>query len=165
MNICVIGAGNGGQALAGYLALKGFDVSLFNKSKMRILPIMKTRKIRLEGEVNATAQVSFATTNLAEAVRGRKLLMVVVPANVHREIAEKLAPLLEDGQIVVLNPGRTAGALEFVNVLNEKGVEKRYAGRGGSDVRLHFMHVQPWRGAHLQDQKCCTRGGFARVEK
>lgn len=124
MKICVIGAGNGGQALAGYLALKGFDVSLFNRSERRILPIMKTRKIKLEGEVNATAQVSFATTNLAEAVKGRKLLMVVVPANAHREIAEKLAPLLEDGQIVVLNPGRTAGALEFVNVLKEKGVKK-----------------------------------------
>lgn len=124
MKICVIGAGNGGQALAGYLALKGFDVSLFNRSERRILPIMKTGKIKLEGEVNATAQLSFATTNLAEAVRERKLLMVVVPANAHREIAEKLAPLLEDGQIVVLNPGRTAGALEFVNVLKEKGVKK-----------------------------------------
>lgn len=104
--------------------MKGFDVSLFNRSERRILPITKTRKIKLEGEVNATAQVSFATTNLAQAVKGRKLLMVVVPANAHREIAERLASMLEDGQIIVLNPGRTAGALEFVNALKEKGVKK-----------------------------------------
>lgn len=28
IKISVVGAGNGGQALAGYLAMKGFDVSL-----------------------------------------------------------------------------------------------------------------------------------------
>jgi len=124
VKICVIGAGNGGQALAGYLALKGYDVSLYNRSEKRIAPILKTRKIKLEGEVNATTQISFATTDISEAIKGRKLLMVVVPANAHREVAEKLASLLEDGQIIVLNPGRTAGALEFANVLKEKGVQK-----------------------------------------
>ena len=45
---------------------------------------MKTRKIKLEGEVNATTQISFATTDISEAIKGRKLLMVVVPANAHR---------------------------------------------------------------------------------
>jgi opine dehydrogenase len=125
VKICVIGAGNGGQALTKYLALKGYDVSLYNRSEKRIAPILKTRKIKLEGEVNATTQISFATTDISEAIKGRKLLMVVVPANAHREVAEKLASLLEDGQIIVLNPGRTAGALEFANVLKEKGVQKR----------------------------------------
>jgi opine dehydrogenase len=90
VKICVIGAGNGGQALAGYLALKGYDVSLYNRSEKRIAPILKTRKIKLEGEVNATTQISFATTDISEAIKGRKLLIVVVPANAHREVAEKL---------------------------------------------------------------------------
>ncbi|HDM69870.1 MAG TPA: NADP transhydrogenase subunit alpha, partial [Thermotogales bacterium] len=36
MKVAIIGAGNGGQALAGYLAMKGFDVSIFNRSKKRI---------------------------------------------------------------------------------------------------------------------------------
>lgn len=124
MKLCVIGAGNGGQALAAYLALKGCDVSLYNRSEKRIAPILKTKKIKVEGEINAIAHISFATTDIAEAVKDRKLLMVVVPANAHREIAEKLSPYLEDGQVIVLNPGRTAGALEFTNVLREKNVKK-----------------------------------------
>lgn len=124
MKICVIGAGNGGQALAAYLALKGCNVSLYNRSEKRIAPILKTKKIKIEGEINTTVQISFATTNIAEAIKDRKLLMVVVPANAHREIAEKLSPHLEEGQVIVLNPGRTAGALEFINVLREKGVAK-----------------------------------------
>ncbi|WP_041083699.1 NAD/NADP-dependent octopine/nopaline dehydrogenase family protein [Thermotoga profunda] len=124
MKICVIGAGNGGQALAAYLALKGFDVSLYNRSAWRIAPIMKTNKIKVEGEINAVAQISFATTQLQEAMKDRQLLMVVLPAFAHREIAKKMAPYLEDGQIVVLNPGRTAGALEFYNTLKEENVKK-----------------------------------------
>lgn len=124
MKICIIGAGNGGQALAAYLALKGFDVSLYNRSAWRIAPIMKTNKIKVEGEINATAEISFATTEIDKAIKGRQLLMIVVPAFAHREIAKRVSPYLEDGQILVLNPGRTAGALEFYNTLKEEGVKK-----------------------------------------
>jgi len=37
-------------------------------------------------------------------------------------VAETCAPCLRDGQIILLNPGRTGGALEFANVLQEQGV-------------------------------------------
>jgi len=124
MKICVIGAGNGGQALAGYLAIKGFDVSLYNRSHWRIAPIIKSRTIRLEGEVNKIARLSLVTTDLEEAIKGRELIMVVVPASAHREIAKKIAPYLENGQVVILNPGRTFGALEFNLILKREGVKK-----------------------------------------
>jgi len=124
VNICVIGAGNGGQALAAYFAMKGFDTSLFNRSSWRIAPIIENRRIKLEGEVKGVYEISFATTNLEEAMKGRKLLMVVVPAFAHREIAETMAPFVEDGQIILLNPGRTGGVLEFKNVFKNKGVNK-----------------------------------------
>lgn len=124
IKITVVGAGNGGQALAGYLAMKGFDVALFNRSKRRISPIIDSHSIRIEGQVEGEYSVTFATTNMEEAIKGRKLIMVVVPAFAHKDIARKMAPFLEDGQIVVLNPGRTGGALEFKNVLKEEGIEK-----------------------------------------
>lgn len=124
IKITVIGAGNGGQALAGYLAMKGFDVALFNRSKRRIYPIIETHKIKMEGQIEGEYEVSFATTKIDEAIKGRKLIMIVVPAFAHRELAEKMAPFLEDGQIVVLNPGRTGGALEFFNTLKRKGLKK-----------------------------------------
>jgi len=49
--------------------------------------------------------------------------MVVVPATAHRFIAEQAAPCLRDGQIVILNPGRTGGALEFQEVLRANGCD------------------------------------------
>lgn len=124
IKITVIGAGNGGQALAGYLAMKGFDVALFNRSRRRIYPIIESHKIKIEGQVEREYEVSFATTKIDEAIKGRKLIMVVVPAFAHKEIAERVAPFLEDGQIIVLNPGRTGGALEFYNTLKREGVTK-----------------------------------------
>lgn len=47
--------------------------------------------------------------------------MVVVPATAHRFMAELTAPYLLDNQMVILNPGRTFGALEFKQVISEKG--------------------------------------------
>jgi opine dehydrogenase len=46
--------------------------------------------------------------------------MIVVPAVGHREMASRLGPHLQDGQVVLLNPGRTGGALEFATVLREQ---------------------------------------------
>ncbi len=124
MKVAVIGAGNGGQALAAYLAMRGVDVSLYNRSLKRISNIIKTKTIRLEGEVQGTFKISFATTDIGEAIKGRKLIMVVVPAFAHKSVAEKMAPHLEDGQVIILNPGRTCGAVEFRRVLDNLGVEK-----------------------------------------
>jgi opine dehydrogenase len=45
--------------------------------------------------------------------------MVVTPANAHKEIAQRIAPYLDKDQIVVLNPGRTGGALEVSNEIRK----------------------------------------------
>ncbi|MCD6449826.1 MAG: NAD/NADP octopine/nopaline dehydrogenase family protein [Thermotogaceae bacterium] len=124
MKVAVIGAGNGGQALAAFLSMRGADVTLFNRSRKRIAPTIKTRAIRLEGEIQGTFKISFATTDIEEAIKGRKLIMVVVPAFAHKDVAKKMAPYIEDGQVIILNPGRTAGAIEFKRTLEELGVDK-----------------------------------------
>jgi len=124
MKIAVIGAGNGGQALAAFLSMRGADVALYNRSKKRISLTIKTKIIRLEGEIQGTFKVSFATTNIEEALKGRKLIMIAIPAFAHRDIAKKMAPYIEDGQVIVLNPGRTAGAIEFKRILEELGVDR-----------------------------------------
>ena len=49
-------------------------------------------------------------TDLEEAVAGVDVLMVCTPATGHRFMAQRCARLLTDGQIIVLNPGRTGGA-------------------------------------------------------
>jgi opine dehydrogenase len=44
-----------------------------------------------------------------------------VPSSAHAEIAKRAAPYLQNGQIVVLHPGRTCGAIEFKKVLHDEG--------------------------------------------
>lgn len=65
------------------------------------------------------------TNDIGKAIQGAELVMVTTTANAHRELAQKMAPYLVDNQIVVLNPGRTGGALEFKQVLRENGIDKK----------------------------------------
>lgn len=117
----VLGAGHGGKALAAHLAIKGFSVNLYNRTLSRIKPIIKLRGIELEGEVKGFGRLDVVSDDIEEVIEDAEIIMVVVPANGHRSIAEHCAPYLRDGQIVVLNPGRTCGALEFLQVLRESG--------------------------------------------
>ncbi|MGB6033570.1 MAG: NAD/NADP octopine/nopaline dehydrogenase family protein [Bacteroidota bacterium] len=120
----VLGAGHGGSAMAGHLALMGFSVSLFNRSEDRLWGVKQSGGIEIEGELETEGfgAIPVATTSMEEALDGVELIMVVVPATAHRFMAEACAPHLKDGQIVVLHPGRTFGALEFRQVLTERGV-------------------------------------------
>jgi len=121
LKFAVIGAGHGGKAMAAHLALKGFSVSLFNRTYSKILPIVKMKGIEIEGEISGLGKLKLASDNIEEVIRDANIIMVVVPAFAHGAIAERCAPYLKDGQVIVLNPGRTAGALEFLNVLHERG--------------------------------------------
>jgi opine dehydrogenase len=120
--IAVLGAGHGGLAMAGHLALMGFQVHLFNRSPDRLWGVKSLGGVEVEGEVEGFGRIPIATTEMPEALEGCELINVVVPATGHHEMAELCAPHLHDGQVVVLHPGRTFGALEFRQVLQARGV-------------------------------------------
>jgi opine dehydrogenase len=117
---CVVGAGHGGLAMAGHLGIMGFPVRLYNRTEENLHAVRWHGGVKVTGEVQGFGTVQLATSAMAEAISGADVLMVVVPATAHRFVAEQLAPCLRTGQIVVLNPGRTGGALEFRQVLNSK---------------------------------------------
>jgi opine dehydrogenase len=121
---CVMGAGHGGLAMAGHLGIMGFDVRLYNRTMSRLEPVRARGGIDVVGEdVDGFGRVSLATDNAAEAIDGADVIMVVVPASGHKFMAETCAPHMKDGQIVVLNPGRTFGALEFRLTLKDHGCQ------------------------------------------
>lgn len=120
----VLGAGHGGTAMAGHLSLMGFDVSLYNRGEQRLRAIQSAGGLEIQADISDTfprgfAELKVVTTDPAEAIAGRQILMVVVPATAHRFIAEQIAPHLVDGQIIVLNPGRTGGALEVLKTIRD----------------------------------------------
>ena len=118
----VLGAGHGGQAMAGHLAYLGYQVSLYNRSEERLEPIRQSGGIALDGAVNGFGPLEVVTSDMEEALAEVDIIMVVVPANAHHFMATEAAPYLRAGQIVVLHPGRTGGALEFLHVITQQGV-------------------------------------------
>lgn len=117
----VVGAGHGGLALAGVLGMMGFPVRLLNRSPGRVAPVAELGGIEIEGQLQGFGEVDAATTSAAEALSGAEIVMVVVPASAHRDVARQLAPHLTPAQVVVLNPGRTGGTLEFLATLRDAG--------------------------------------------
>jgi len=124
LKFCVLGAGHGGLALAGHLGIMGFNVNLFNRSINKVRPVSRRKGIRIEGEVKGLGKISHASNNIKECIEKVDVLMIVVPANGHSYMAKVCAPYLKENQMVILNPGRTGGALEFHQILKEQGVQK-----------------------------------------
>jgi opine dehydrogenase len=124
LRFCVLGAGHGGLAMAGHLGLMGFKVSLYNRGGNKIRPLQYRRGIKIEGEIQGIGKVELASRNIKDCLEGVDVLMVVIPANGHKFIAQTCAPHLKENQIVILNPGRTGGALEFYHILKKEGLKK-----------------------------------------
>ena len=118
----VIGAGHGGKAMAAHLALMGFSVTLYNRTPENVRLIKIRGGIELEsylGGPQGFGQLASVTSDMAEALAEADVIMVVVPSSAHADVARVAAPHLKDGQIVVLHPGRTLGAIEFSKVLRD----------------------------------------------
>lgn len=126
MRIAVIGAGNGGQAIAGYAALKGYEVSLFDRNDAKVKALRDKGSIELRGQIKGEGHISRFTSNIGEAVVDADLVMITTVANAHAEVAKAMASYINEGQIIILNPGRTCGALVFKQALSEAGCDKRY---------------------------------------
>ncbi len=122
MKFCVIGAGNGGRAFASYLSAKGYPVNLYNRSLTRIIDICKKGGIKASGELNGFFPLNLVTQNLESAVKDVDVILIVVPASAHKEIAKEIAPYITQDQILLLNPGRTFGAVEFRRIIEKNGI-------------------------------------------
>jgi opine dehydrogenase len=150
--IAVLGAGHGGLAMAGHLALMGHKVNLFNRGEERLWGVKSSGAIELTGEVEGFGEISIATTNMQEAIKDVEVIMVVVPAYGHGWMAEQIAQYLVDGQNIVLHPGRTFGALEFKQILIRKNVTADvtvseaqtfiYASRATGPSQVHIFRIK-----------------------
>jgi opine dehydrogenase len=125
--ICIIGAGNGGSAIAGDMTLAGHHCRLFEFPEYRenIEPVMAQGGIRVTGIARTGfAKLALATIDPAEAVRGADLIMVTTQALAHERVARELVPHLSEGQTVILWPG-SGGTLVFRKVWDKMGMDRR----------------------------------------
>jgi opine dehydrogenase len=93
--------------------------------------------IESRGIVQGLVPIDLLTTDLAEAVRGADLIMLVVPSVAHEYYARALASLLEGSQPIFINPGHTGGGLHFLQELRNAGY--RGAVRSCETVTLTYI--------------------------
>lgn len=121
--ITVVGAGSTGHAVAGIMAMRGFQVTLHDDERFaqRLAKIEQVGGIALRGEVRGIGKPAKVTTDTAEALRGAQAIFIHVMSDRHEEIARRIAPYLEDGQHIMIIPGNL-GAFIFRKVFREMGV-------------------------------------------
>lgn len=151
----VVGAGHGGKAMAAHLALMGKEVTLYNRTPAHIEVIAKRKGIELESFPDGPrgfGTIKHATSNMKEALHHAQVIMLVVPSSAHADLARVMAPCLKNGQIVILNPGRTCGAIEFDMVLRQEGCQAKivlaetetfiYAARSDGPAQARIFRIK-----------------------
>ena len=110
MKVAVVGAGNGGTAVATDLAYRGHEVTLIKTSKsihddnFDYLLDNEGRMTLDEFGEYKTANIAHVTRDLS-AVKGCPVVIIYVQTNYHEAVIERLSEHLEDGQILLINPG------------------------------------------------------------
>jgi len=119
MNITVMGAGNSGLATAAHLSMEGHSVTLWNRSEETIKELLETKTIHCEGVIEGSCTIHAVTADIEVAVSDPDLILITTPATAHRELAELIGRYIKRSTLIVLNPGRTFGALEFKEVYEQ----------------------------------------------
>lgn len=122
--VAILGAGHGGCAAAADLTLRGFQVRLHARNPATLAPLRAAGGIEARGVQQGFVPLPTMTTDVAEAIDGADLVMLVVPSVAHEDYARALAPLLSPELPVYLNPGHTGGGLHFVQELRRAGYEQ-----------------------------------------
>jgi opine dehydrogenase len=119
--VAIIGGGIGGVYLVAELGMAGHRLRLHDLDDARLADIRAHGGLDVEGEPGGFAAVEHATTDLCTAVDGADVVIVVTGGNAQATVARSLAPLLRDGQIILLIQGNTGGSLIVRRALDDAG--------------------------------------------
>ncbi len=122
--VAVLGAGHGGCAATADLTARGYRVRLHARREATLVPLREAGGVTARGVQEGTFQAETMTTDVAEAIRSADLIMLVVPSHAHEPYAEILAGLIDGSVPILLNPGHTGGAFNFMRALRQAGFKR-----------------------------------------
>ena len=117
----VVGAGNGGHAFAGHLALLGQRVRIFDVVQATVDALNEKGGITLEQELEGFGPLEFATTDIEKVMDGAEVIALILPSIYHEAMARRMIPHLKDGQTVFIQPEQTCGGIMFRKLMKEMG--------------------------------------------
>lgn len=129
MRVAVIGAGNSGCAQSIKLIQNGHQVNLIKTSHSlhddNFEYLLKNSEISCldttDGNREFSVRPSMITRDLEKGLDGVEVIMILTQSLQHRHLAEKVGPLLCDGQIVFLIPGNM-GSIQFAKYSKGKHI-------------------------------------------
>ena len=119
----------GGIYLAAELGVAGYKLRLHDIDDARLADIRAFGGIDVEGDRPGFAAVEHATSDLPSAVNGADVVIVVTGGNAQATAARSLAPLVRDGQMILLIQGNTGGSLIVRRTLDEARLPCQCRGR------------------------------------
>lgn len=122
MKIAVVGAGNGGCAVAADMAYRGLDVTLVktsnamhddnfnflkeNNGKMTLIDFGENGSMNPQDleKVEKTGYIKKVTRDMS-AISDADIVIMYIQTKFHEQVIERMADHLVDGQILLINPG------------------------------------------------------------
>src|SRR5262245_3920881 len=154
--------------MAGDLASRGFAVNMFEMPQFQggVRELFDTRTIEVSGVLQGSFELNKVTSDIDDAIRDVKYILVVTPAFAHHGYARLLKGRVRSDQVVVVYPGAFAALLfrrvfgdldcPVVADVNNLPYDARVTGPcrveiyGCNDVNVAFMPAA--RGSELIDE-------------
>jgi opine dehydrogenase len=143
--IAIVGMGTGGFYCAGLLGILGYKIRAHDIDDSKLVAIREHGGIDVEGDEGGFAVVERASTDLAGAIDGAGIILVITGGHRQKAAAEAMAPLLQDGQLILLIQGNTGGSLAFRKTLDDCGC--------GANVDIAEMDNFPFSAPRLGPTK------------
>jgi opine dehydrogenase len=128
MRVAVLGAGNGGLASAFDFVQHGHEAALYAPPEFgaNVVAVDKAGGIAASGDLEGFAPIRYAGSDVAEALSGAELVLLVGPAYATEPLATVAGPHLPDGAAVLICPGSCAGAIAFKRTVGLELGDERY---------------------------------------
>lgn len=127
MKITIVGAGNGGSAMAADLSIKGHAVTLFKSSNKghneHFDTLMKENGQILFKDLDGEKKTKIhkVTNSISEAFsEDPKVIVLFIKTNYHEDIIMRISPYLKDDQVVLIEPGYLSTAYFIKHCNNRK---------------------------------------------